>query len=405
MYQRLKTEKAIAGNRLKRSIVLFLYLFVIAAMLFPIGFTDGGSVISTKAASNRLNKSEKTMWVGDTLKLKVMHNKKKVKWSSSKKSVATVSAKGKVKAKKAGNAVITAKVGGKKYKCSVYVKKMSINKSGITLYVGDNKDLYLKNPKKDVTWFSSKPSVAYANGEKVFGVAAGRAVVVAQCDGKTYICNVEVLAKESAADERETNTKTEEKEAVTALSADKLTMPFDSTMSLTLNNPKGTVTWTTSDYSVAQVNGNKVYSTFVGEAVITAQCNGVSYSCTVTVVPGETEQMEREGIYTSKDKVALYIHTYHKLPSNFITKSYATVLGGLLERPLLRAHYRKCIGGDRYFNYEGSLPEKENRKYYECDINTLGAQSRGTERLVYSNDGLIYYTPDHYNTFILLYEE
>ena len=55
-------------------------------------------------------------------------------------------------------------------------------------------------------------------------------------------------------------------------------------------------------------------------------------------------------------------------------------------------------------NYEGLLPEKEDRDYYECDINTDGSY-RGAERIVFSNDGLIYYTPDHYETFELLYGE
>ena len=63
----------------------------------------------------------------------------------------------------------------------------------------------------------------------------------------------------------------------------------------------------------------------------------------------------------------------------------------------------KCIGGDYFGNYEGILPK--GRSYHECDIDTLGAKSRGAKRLVYSDDGLIYYTSDHYNTFTLLYGE
>ena len=64
----------------------------------------------------------------------------------------------------------------------------------------------------------------------------------------------------------------------------------------------------------------------------------------------------------------------------------------------------KCIGGDIYSNYEKTLPVKDGRVYYECDINTLGALERGAERLVYSNDGFIFYTADHYATFEKLYE-
>ena len=112
----------------------------------------------------------------------------------------------------------------------------------------------------------------------------------------------------------------------------------------------------------------------------------------------------RRGRYTTKDDVALYIHTYGHLPNNFITKKDAQALGwpgGSLE-PYAPG---KCIGGSRFGNYEGLLPEADGRTYAECDIDTLGADSRGAKRIVFSNDGLIYYTEDHYETFELLYGE
>ena len=62
-----------------------------------------------------------------------------------------------------------------------------------------------------------------------------------------------------------------------------------------------------------------------------------------------------------------------------------------------------CIGGDRFGNYEGLLPE--DRDYLECDIDTLGAKERGAKRIVFSEDGLIFYTDDHYESFELLYGE
>ena len=62
-----------------------------------------------------------------------------------------------------------------------------------------------------------------------------------------------------------------------------------------------------------------------------------------------------------------------------------------------------CIGGDYFGNYEGLLPKAKGRKWTECDVNTLGAKSRGGERIVFSNDGLIYYSPDHYDSFEQLY--
>ena len=74
----------------------------------------------------KINKTKVTLRVGKTCKLKLKNNKRKIKWTSSKKKVATVSKKGNVKAKKPGKAVITAKVGNKKFKCRVTVKKKKI---------------------------------------------------------------------------------------------------------------------------------------------------------------------------------------------------------------------------------------------------------------------------------------
>ena len=114
--------------------------------------------------------------------------------------------------------------------------------------------------------------------------------------------------------------------------------------------------------------------------------------------------MTAKASYTTKEDVALYIHTYGELPANFITKKEAQALGwtgGSLE-PYAKG---KCIGGTFFGNYEGHLPTKKGRTYTECDIDTLGKSSRGAKRIVFSNDGLIYYTDDHYETFTLLYGE
>ncbi len=109
--------------------------------------------------------------------------------------------------------------------------------------------------------------------------------------------------------------------------------------------------------------------------------------------------IREDGSYYSKDDVALYIHTYGRLPSNFITKKQAQALGwegGSVEKYAPG----KAIGGDYYGNYEGKLLPGS---YHECDINTHGKLVRGAERLVYSTDGVIYYTSDHYETFVRLY--
>ena len=113
-------------------------------------------------------------------------------------------------------------------------------------------------------------------------------------------------------------------------------------------------------------------------------------------------QIDESGAYTSKEEVAAYLNAYGHLPDNFITKKEAQKLGWVSkEGNLGEVAPGKSIGGDYFGNYEGSLPEKKGREYHECDIDSDGGY-RGAKRIVYSNDGLIYYTEDHYESFELL---
>lgn len=115
--------------------------------------------------------------------------------------------------------------------------------------------------------------------------------------------------------------------------------------------------------------------------------------------------VQEDGEYTSKEEVAAYLYAYGHLPDNFITKKDAKELGWVSsEGNLHEVAPGKSIGGDYFGNYEEILPKQSGRKYYECDIDTDGSY-RGAKRIVYSNDGLIYYTEDHYATFELLYTE
>ena len=114
-------------------------------------------------------------------------------------------------------------------------------------------------------------------------------------------------------------------------------------------------------------------------------------------------KVARDGFYNSKEEVALYLHIYQELPQNFITKREASELGWeSKEGNLWDITDKKSIGGDKFGNREGVLPKADGRQYYECDINYEGG-FRGSDRIVYSNDGLIYYTEDHYKSFKLIY--
>ena len=112
----------------------------------------------------------------------------------------------------------------------------------------------------------------------------------------------------------------------------------------------------------------------------------------------------KEGVYTSKDEVAAYIYRFGGLPQNFITKKEALALGwDAKSGNLWQVTDKKSSGGDRFSNREKRLPEASGRTWFECDIG-YGGGRRGAQRIVFSNDGLIYYTPDHYENFYLLYE-
>lgn len=115
--------------------------------------------------------------------------------------------------------------------------------------------------------------------------------------------------------------------------------------------------------------------------------------------PANVETLDKDGWYYSKEDVSLYIYTYGYLPDNYITKDEAYDLGwNSKEGNLWDVADGMCIGGDRFGNYEGLLPKESSRQYYECDIDYNGGY-RNEKRIIYSNDGLIYYTEDHYESF------
>ena len=108
---------------------------------------------------------------------------------------------------------------------------------------------------------------------------------------------------------------------------------------------------------------------------------------------------------TDPQEIVNYLDQYGKLPDNFITKKEAKALGWDSSRNYVGdVAPGKSIGGDRFGNYEGRLPKKKGRTWYECDTGYKG-KKRGATRLLYSSDGLYYYTADHYNTFTQMYPE
>lgn len=107
--------------------------------------------------------------------------------------------------------------------------------------------------------------------------------------------------------------------------------------------------------------------------------------------------IREDGYYYDLESVVLYYDKYDRLPPNFIKKNKARALGW--ERGRLTGYKEgAAIGGDRFGNYERILPDLRGMEYIECDIDTEDA-SRGSKRLVISNNKRYFYTMDHYETF------
>lgn len=116
-------------------------------------------------------------------------------------------------------------------------------------------------------------------------------------------------------------------------------------------------------------------------------------------------QVVRGAEYGDREHVAEYLHLYGELPPNYLTKEEARELGwDPAEGNLWEVAPGMSIGGDRFGNREGLLPEASGRIFYECDVDYKGG-FRGEDRLVYSSDGMIWYTEDHYGSFVQMYGE
>ncbi len=113
----------------------------------------------------------------------------------------------------------------------------------------------------------------------------------------------------------------------------------------------------------------------------------------------ELGALDSNGHYTDKQNVVDFIANFQQLPDNYLTKEEARDLGWVAsEGNLDQVAPGMSIGGDVFGNFEGNLPEEPGRQYYEADINYDGG-FRNAERLVFSDDGLYFYTDDHYDSF------
>lgn len=207
-------------KHLKKLFISTVIIFVLS-ILFPNVFPP--TQLFTVNAAIKINKKKVALKKGKKIQLKIIGTKKKAKWSSNKKSVATVSSKGKVTAKRKGTAVITAKVGKKKYKCKITVlnpvirtntsipvkyfyfcpqnpktgKKVQCTTFTTSLIEGDFAyipfEIIPSNATdKTVTWSSSDDKIVSVLNGKITAHKLGSALITATCGGNEAVCTVKV---------------------------------------------------------------------------------------------------------------------------------------------------------------------------------------------------------------------
>lgn len=155
-----------------------------------------------------------------------------------------------------------------------------------------------------------------------------------------------------------------------------------------------------------KINYKKFSLLFLALIFLLVACKGPKEASedlgTVSTISNESVEetggiLEDQAYYDLED-LAAYVHTYGRLPNNYITKAEAKEIGWSVED-----NQGLVIGGDVFQNREGLLPKKSSRTYYEADLRSGYGGDRGAERLVFSDDGLIFYTKDHYKSFEQLY--
>ncbi len=212
---------------------------------------------TVNAATPKMSKKSISIVATKTVQLKVLNNSKKVKWSTSNKKIATVSKKGLVKGKKAGKATITAKVGKKKYKCTVNVKT-GLNATQKSLKIGDTYTLKLLGNSKKVKWSSSKNSVVSVNSKgKIKALKEGKVTIMAKVGRSKYKCMVTVA--------KNNTTKSETTKLQPSTPTDTVKKEI-----LTITGPTGTVRGY-SDSVYSYLNAKDAYSPDYAEVITQGQ--------------------------------------------------------------------------------------------------------------------------------------
>ena len=257
-----------------------------------------------------MSETKKTVNKGDSFKLDITKNPTDttvtgdVKWTSDNKKVATVDKDGNVTAVGAGTTTITARLEGKETTCKVTVKvpleSISMSETKKTVNKGDSFDLDITKNPTDTTvdakaaWSSANAGVATVdqNG-MVTAVGAGTTVITANLEGKETTCEivVKVPLESIEMSEKEISLVEDGEAQLNVIYA-----PTDTTV-------EKNVAWTSSKPDVAVVDqAGKVTAKTVGTATISAEVDGKTTTCKVTVTK---KPVALESIELSEAKITM----------------------------------------------------------------------------------------------------
>lgn len=231
-------------------------------------------VVTVKKRVPRLDQTKVTLLTDQKVVLNILDKANPedvVQWSSNKKKIASVNEFGEVTGLKKGKAVITAKIGKKKYKATVTVKKrqIKINPAKTTIEKDQHIFLQLLNKKDEdqAVWTTSNDKVVIvAQSGEIAGVKPGKATITAQVGKQKAKAEITVKAKPLS------------------LSETKIEIDEESDEALSINNYENQkVEWSSSDESIATVENGIIHAKKEGTATITATIDKKDYTCKVTV--------------------------------------------------------------------------------------------------------------------------
>lgn len=232
------------------------------------------SKVTVKKRVPRLDQTKVTLLTDQKVVLNILDKanpEDAVQWSSNKKKIASVNEFGEVTGLKKGKAVITAKIGKKKYKATVTVKKrqIKINPAKTTIEKDQHIFLQLLNKKDEdqAVWTTSNDKVVIvAQSGEIAGVKPGKATITVQAGNQKAKAEITVKAKPLS------------------LSETKIEMDEGSDEALSINNYENQkVEWTSSDESIATVENGIIHAKKEGKVTITATIDKKDYTCDVTV--------------------------------------------------------------------------------------------------------------------------